>query len=85
MTMINTTTWIGIEEALGALDDLLVMFRAENTGGGGGGGATAVTTGVQKEQGQPKGKTDNKSQNRGQSQGGKKATTKSGPEVVVLD
>ena len=84
MTMINTTTWDGVEEALGALDELLVMFRVESAGGGGP-TVTATVTGVQNEQGQLKGKTDGKSQNRGQGQGGKKGATKSGPEVVVLD
>ena len=85
MTMINTTTWSGVEEALSALDELLTMFRVENGSGGAVAAAAATTTGVQSEQGQIKGKSDGQSQDRGQTRGGKKSAAKSGPEVVVLD
>ena len=75
MTIITTTTWSGVEEALEALDELVVRFRVEGVAGG--------ATGVQSEQGQLKGKSDSQSQ--GQIQRSKKGTAKSGPEVVVLD
>ena len=83
MTMINTTTWDGVEEALSALDELLVMFRVESTSDGG--TTTTAATVVKNEQGQLKGKTDAKGQNRGQVQGSKKGAMKNGPEVVILD
>lgn len=77
MTIITTTTWSGVEEALEALDELVVRFRVESVAGG--------ATGVQSEQGQLKGKSDSQSKSQGQIQGSKKGTAKSGPEVVVLD